>query len=130
MAITLEGTPSFNQGSQPVQVYVIVNQSAFLKIAEDGSLKFNGRVVSGNAYQFSGYNKVELLTGNGAALQVIYNETDLGILGEPGSVVRLVFSRDGFGTATPSQPLKPTSTRQPTLTIQPSVTPTVTPYVP
>ena len=130
MAITLEGTPSFNQGSQPVQVYVIVNQSAFLKIAEDGSVKFNGRVVPGNAYQFSGYNKVELLTGNGAALEVIYNETDLGILGEPGSVVRLVFNRDGYGTSTPSQPLKPTSTRQPTLTIQPSVTPTVTPYVP
>jgi cytoskeleton protein RodZ len=130
MAITLEGTPSFNQGSQPVQVYVIVNQSAFLKISEDGSVKFNGRVIPGNAYQFSGYNKVELLTGNGAALQVIYNETDLGILGEPGSVVKLVFSKDGFGTATPSQPVKPTNTRQPTLTIQPSVTPTVTPYVP
>lgn len=130
MAITLEGTPSFNQGSQPVQVYVIVNQSAFLKISEDGSVKFNGRVIPGNAYQFSGYNKVELLTGNGAALQVIYNETDLGILGEPGSVVKLVFSKDGFGTATPSHPVKPTNTRQPTLTIQPSVTPTVTPYVP
>lgn len=130
MAITLEGTPSFNQGSQPVQVYVIANQSAFLKISEDGSVKFNGRVVPGNAYQFSGYNKVELLTGNGAALQVIYNESDLGILGEPGSVVKLVFSKDGFGTATPSQPVKPTNTRQPTLTIQPSATPTVTPYVP
>jgi cytoskeleton protein RodZ len=130
MAITLEGTPSFNQGSQPVQVYVIVNQGAFLKITEDGSVKFNGRVVPGNAYQFSGYNKVELLTGNGAALQIIFNETDLGILGDPGSVVKLVFSKDGFGTATPSQPVKPTSTRQPTLTIQPSVTPTVTPYVP
>jgi len=130
MAVTIEGTPSFNQGSQPIQLYVIANQRAFLKISEDGSVKFNGRVIPGNAYQFSGYNKIDLLTGNGAALQVIFNETDLGILGEPGSVVRLVFSKNGFATATPSQPAKPTNTRQPTLTIQPSVTPTVTPYVP
>jgi cytoskeleton protein RodZ len=129
-AATVEGTLTFNQGSQPIQVYVIANQRAFMKISEDGSIKFNGRVVSGNAYQFSGYNKIELLTGNGAALQVFYNETDLGILGDPGSVINLVFTKQGFATATPAQPATPVNTRQPTLTIQPSVTPTVTPYVP
>ena len=129
-AIPLEGTLAFNQGSQPIQVYVIANQPAFLKVSEDGSVKFLGRIIAGNAYQFSGYNKVELLTGNGAAMQVIYNETDLGILGEPGSVIRLVFTREGYATPTPAQPATPTNTRQPTLTIQPSVTPTVTPYVP
>ncbi len=130
VAVTVEGTITFNQGSQPIQVYVIANQRAFLKLSEDGSVKFNGRVVPGNAYQFSGYNKIELLTGNGAALQVIYNETDLGVLGEPGSVIHLVFSKDGFTTPTPAKPATPVNTRQPTLTIQPSVTPTVTPYVP
>jgi cytoskeleton protein RodZ len=129
-AATVEGTLTFNQGSQPIQVYVIANQRAFMKISEDGSIKFNGRVVTGNAYQFSGYNKIELLTGNGAALQVFYNETDLGILGDPGSVINLVFTKQGFATATPAQPATPVNTRQPTLTIQPSVTPTVTPYVP
>jgi hypothetical protein len=129
-AATVEGTLTFNQGSQPIQVYVIANQRAFMKISEDGSIKFNGRVVTGNAYQFSGYNKIELLTGNGAALQVFYNETDLGILGDPGSVINLVFTKQGFATATPAQPATPVNTRQPSLTIQPSVTPTVTPYVP
>jgi cytoskeleton protein RodZ len=127
---TLGGTPSYNLGSQPIQVYVVANQIAFLKVTEDGSIKFNGRVVPGNAYQFSGYNKVELVTGNGAALQVYYNATDLGILGEPGNVVRLVFTRTGYGSPTPAQPAAPTSTRQPTLTLQPTSTATVTPYVP
>lgn len=130
VAVTVEGTQTYNQGSQPIQVYVIANQRAFLKVLEDGSVKFNERVVPGNAYQFSGYNRVELTTGNGAALQVIYNETNLGILGDTGSVIRLVFTREGFATATPAQPATATSTRQPTLTLQPSVTPTVTPYVP
>ncbi len=130
VAATVEGTVVFNQGSQPIQVYVIVKQRAFLKVSEDGSVKFNGRAISGNAYQFSGYNKIELLTGNGAALQVFYNQTDLGLLGEPGEVINLVFSREGFATATPARPATPVNTRQPTLTLQPSATPTVTPYVP
>jgi cytoskeleton protein RodZ len=130
IAATIEGTLTFNQGSQPIQVYVIANQRAFLKISEDGSVKFMGRVVPGNAYQFYGYNKIELLTGNGAALQVIYNETDLGVLGDPGSVIHMVFIKDGFATATPAKAATPVNTRQPTLTIQPSITPTVTPYVP
>jgi cytoskeletal protein RodZ len=127
---TTEGTAAFNQGSQPIQVYVIVNQRAFLKVSEDGSVKFNGRTIAGNAYQFSGFNKIELLTGNGAALQVFYNQTDLGLLGEPGEVINLVFTREGFATATPARPATPVNTRQPTLTLQPSATPTVTPYVP
>ncbi len=130
VAATVGGTVVFNQGSQPIQVYVIVNQRAFLKVSEDGSVKFNGRAIAGNAYQFSGFNKIELLTGNGAALQVFYNQTDLGLLGEPGEVINLVFTRDGFATATPARPATPVNTRQPTLTLQPSATPTVTPYVP
>ncbi len=130
VAATVEGTVAYNQGSQPVQVYVIAIKRAFLKVIEDGSIKFNGRVVPGNAYQFSGFNKVELLTGDGAAVQVIFNQTDLGLLGESGEVINLVFTREGFATATPARPATPVNTRQPTLTIQPSVTPTVTPYVP
>ena len=40
VAATVGGTVAFNQGSQPVQVYVIANQRAFLKVSEDGSIKF------------------------------------------------------------------------------------------
>ena len=86
--------------------------------------------MPGNAYQFSGFNKIELLTGNGAAMQVIFNQTELGLLGESGEVINLVFTKQGFATATPARPATPVNTRQPTLTIQPSVTATVTPYVP
>lgn len=123
-------TLAVNTGSQPIQVYVIANQRSLLRVIVDGSEKINERILPGNAYQFSGYSRIELLTGNGSAIRVIYNQTDLGILGETGEVVNLVFTRTEVSTATPSQ--KPTATRTPipTLTLKPSPTPTVTLYVP
>lgn len=125
-----ETTLEVNTGSQPIQVYVIANQRTLLRVKVDGSEKINERILPGNAYQFSGYSRIELLTGNGSAIRVIYNQTDLGILGETGEVVNLVFTRTEVSTATPSQ--KPTATRTPvpTLTLKPSPTPTVTLYVP
>ena len=129
--IPLPETPlEVNTGSQPIQVYVIANQRTLLRVKVDGSEKINERILPGNAYQFSGYSRIELLTGNGSAIRVIYNQTDLGILGETGEVVNLVFTRTEVSTATPSQ--KPTATRTPvpTLTLKPSPTPTVTLYVP
>jgi cytoskeleton protein RodZ len=129
-APSAEVTLNVNTGSQPIQVYVIANQRTLLRVIVDGSEKINERVLPGNAYQFSGYGRIELVTGNGAAIKVIYNQTDLGILGDTGEVVDLVFTKDEMGTATPSQ--KPTATRTlvPTLTLKPSPTPTVTLYVP
>jgi hypothetical protein len=44
-------------------------------------------VVSGGAYLFNGDERIELLTGNGAALQVFLNRQDLGLLGLFGEVV-------------------------------------------
>lgn len=126
----VEGTLAVNTGTQPIQVYVIANQRALLRVIVDGSEKLNERVLPGNAYQFSGFSRIELLTGNGAAIRVIFNQTDMGILGDTGEVVNLVFTRSGISTATPSQKPTATRTRAPTLTLKPSPTPTVTLYVP
>jgi hypothetical protein len=104
-----------------------------MRVTVDTTIAFEGRVVPGNAYPFTGRESIELLTGNGAALQVIYNENDLGTLGIMGEVVDIAFTRDGTvvptaqPTVTPSPTIQQTATRQPTL---PQITPSITPYVP
>jgi len=71
--------------SGPIQVVVIAYQRAYMKITVDGIEVFAGRVVPGNVYSYSGDTKITLLTGNAAALQVYYNQQDLGILGLSGA---------------------------------------------
>jgi len=120
-------------GSAPISVYIVASQRAWMRVTVDTTIVFEGRVVPGNAYPFTGRESIELLTGNGAALQVIYNENDLGTLGIMGEVVEIAFTRDGTvvptaqPTVTPSPTIQPTATRQPTL---PQITPSITPYVP
>lgn len=119
----------------PLQVYVVARQRAWLRVICDDKVKFLGRTVPGNAYAFSGTKRIELATGNAAALQVFYNQTDLGTLGTAGQVVGLVFSPDG-GVMTPTAAFTatPTPTKPATATLLPSVTPqataTITPYIP
>ena len=64
----------------------------------------------------SGQDSIELLTGNAAALQVIYNDQDLGILGIFGEVTKMIYTREGV--------LKPTSVPTPTLSQEEIQTPT------
>ncbi len=124
------------EGSNPLQLYIVANQRAYLKIVADKKEVFNGRVIPGNAYQFSGQEQVELLTGNAAALQVFFNQTDLGTLGSVGEVVSLVFNKQGLTTPTPAFTATATATNKPTPTIvftgtaRPLPTSTVTPYIP
>jgi cytoskeletal protein RodZ len=116
--------------SGPIQVVVIAHQRAYMKITVDGVEVFAGRVVPGNVYSYSGDTKITLLTGNAAALQVYYNQQDLGILGLMGQLASLEFTRDQMVTPTPRFSPTPTSTPRPTLTAQPTATPQPSPTVP
>jgi cytoskeleton protein RodZ len=120
-------------GDAPLQVYVIANQRAFLRVTTDNKEVFNGRVVPGSAYPFSAQDQIELTTGNAAALQVFYNQTDLGTLGTIGQVVNLIFIPGGITTPTPSASATATPTVPSTVTNIPSPTvpsPTITIFVP
>ncbi|MRR30576.1 DUF4115 domain-containing protein [bacterium] len=120
-------------GSAPISVYIVASQRAWMRVTVDTTIVFDGRVVPGNAYPFTGRESIEVLTGNGAALQVIYNENNLGSLGTMGEVVEIAFTRDGTVVPTAQPSMTPTPTTQPTATLQPTVpkiTPSITPYVP
>jgi cytoskeletal protein RodZ len=110
-------------GDGPLNLTISVYQRSFLQVIVDGQVAFSGRVLPGSAYAYSGEESIEILTGNAAGLQVIFNDDDLGRLGFYGEVVNLVFSLDGVLTPTPT--LTPTGTPTPRTT--PTPLPTATP---
>jgi cytoskeleton protein RodZ len=132
---TLAGTLVFTpapDSTAPIQVYVVARYQAWLRVTVDGKIVFTGRVLPGNAYPFAGAQQVELLTGNAAALQVFYNQTDVGSLGLVGQVVNLVFTDTGMvmptaaptPTITKTIPVSPTPAISGTPQVSPSPTPT------
>ena len=119
---TLELTPTFPVvESSKIQLYLVARQRAWVRVIVDGKVEMEGRVVPGSAYLFNADERVELLTGNGAALQVFLNRQDLGPLGIFGEVALRVFTLDGMQTPTPA--VSPTSLPQPSPTPTPTGTP-------
>lgn len=94
-----------------VQVYVSVSQRAWMRVTVDGEIEFEGRVLPGSAYPFIGESQVEVLTGNGAALQIFFGGTDLGQMGEFGQVVNRIYNQQGVQNPTPTSSPTSTTTR-------------------
>lgn len=105
-----------------IQINISVRQRTWMRVVVDGRTEFEGRVIPGSAYQFAGRNQIEILTGNGAALQVFFNQQDLGPLGNFGQVVDRIFAPQGIITATPTITLTPTATLRPSATPSPTRT--------
>ena len=101
-----------------VQVIVVGLERTWVRVTVDGKIELEGRILAGSAYPFDGSERIEVLTGDGSAVQIIYNQTNLGVMGTFGEVVDLIY--------TPENVLKPTPTPLPTPTATPRVTPTAT----
>ena len=131
-ALSTSPTVVVSSGSS-LHLNITINQPTFLRVFEDGKESFNGRVIAGNAYQFNANQTIELLTGNAAALEIVFNQTNLGIMGNFGQELQLIFSAHGIQTPTPVSTNTPTATLPATLTPRPTPTiptPTVTPLIP
>ncbi len=117
----------------PLQVQVIAHMQTYLRVTVDGKVQFDGRAIPGNAYSYGGSNRIDMLIGSAAALQIFFNQQDLGSLGFVGQVLSLTFTKNGVVTPTPQYPPTATRTQAPTSTLRPSPTlptPTVTPFIP
>ncbi len=117
---TPEATPIFTSaaGENPIQIVLIPRQRVWVSVTVDEEVVFEGRLIPGNAYDFSGQEKIEILTGNAAALQLYFNNQDIGPTGLIGQVTNLVFTQSGL--------VLPTPTHTPTITETPQITPTST----
>ena len=116
-------TPVATANAAPLQLYIVAQQRAWMRVTVDGEVEFEGRVLPGNAYTFSGNERILLLTGNGAAIEAYFNQEYLGNLGDMGEVVNLDFSIDGLTIPTPT--ITPTVQSIETPTVTPTPTPTL-----
>jgi cytoskeleton protein RodZ len=100
-----------------VQVTAFIIENAWMRVTVDGKVSFNGRVTPGSVYPFGGNNQIEVLTGSGSAIRILYNQSDLGLMGSLGQVVDRIYTSTSI--------LNPTPTNTPTVTISPIPSKTV-----
>ncbi len=106
-----------------VQVNLVAVERTYMRVTVDGKVKFDGRVTPGNAYPFEAEEQIEVLVGSGAAIRILYNGRDLGLLGAFGQVVSNVYLADEIITPTALPSAIPTDTPKPTATLTPTQTP-------
>ena len=116
-------------GNSPVQVVVVALNSAWVRVTVDGKVKFEERIIPGMVYSYNGNTQIEVLTGDGSAVSILYNQNDLGPMGSFGEVVDRIYAVSAIlnptPTFTPSPTLSPipSATPRPSATLRPSATP-------
>jgi cytoskeleton protein RodZ len=131
--VTVE-IPTQNADAQ-VQLNLVAVERTYMRVVVDGEVAFEGRVVPGNAYPFEAENQIEVLVGSGAAIRIVYNGRDLGLMGTFGQVVNNIYlgteiiTPTALATATATTTLTPTKTAPPTATSRftPTASPSTTP---
>lgn len=109
-----------------VQVNLVAVERTFMRVEVDGEEVFNGRVVPGTAYPFEAEEQIEILVGNGAAIRIVYNGRDLGLLGSFGQVINNIYMADEIITPTVQPTPSPTRTLAVTATVPATLTPVPT----
>lgn len=106
-----------------VQVNLVAVERTYLRVVADGKVVFEGRTIAGNAYLFEAENQIEVLTGSGGAIRLVYNGRDMGLMGGFGQIVHNIYLADGIITPTPLPTPSPTVTVPPSPTLRPTNTP-------
>ncbi|MGD2058096.1 MAG: DUF4115 domain-containing protein [Anaerolineales bacterium] len=103
-----------------VRIELTAVSETWVRLTVDGEQVFQGRMEPGDQLDYTGEEKIELLTGNAGGLRVVFNGQDQGPLGDLAQVVERVWSPRGV--VTPTATVTPT----PTLTPEQSETPSPT----
>ncbi len=109
-----------------VQVNLVAVERTYLRVIADGKIVFEGRVIAGNAYLFEAEEQIEVLTGSGGAIRLVYNGRDMGLMGGFGQIVHNIYRANEIITPTPLPTPSPTVTAPPSPTLRPTNTPTPT----
>ncbi len=103
-----------------VNLQVIAERESWVQVLVDGEEIFKGRMSAGELYDYRGEERVEVFTGNGGGIRVIFNGQDQGLMGDIGQVVTRVWTPRGGQTPTPTQTLTPTASPEMTETATPT----------
>jgi cytoskeleton protein RodZ len=113
--------PTQNVNAQ-VQLNLVAVERTYMRVVVDGKEAFNGRVVPGNAYPFEAEDQIEVLVGSGAAIRIVYNGRDMGLMGTFGQVLNNIYTNTEIITPTAMPTATPTITPTPTNTVPPTAT--------
>jgi cytoskeleton protein RodZ len=109
-------------GNEKIQIQLVILQRTYVRVIVDNILAFEGRLLPGSVKLFGGELSIEVITGNAAGVEVIYNQRDLGAMGLFGEAVDRVFTAEGIATPTPTITLTPTPSNTPEATSTPTPT--------
>ena len=73
-----------------------------VRVTVDGALEFQGMLQRGERRDYFADEQVELTTGNGAGVRVLFNQRDEGIMGVFGEVVTWTFLPNSVSTSAPT----------------------------
>jgi transcriptional regulator with XRE-family HTH domain len=85
-----------------VQLTLLAEQRSFVRVTVDGALEFQGMLQRGERRDYFADEQIELTTGNGAGVRVLFNQRDEGIMGEFGEVVTWTLSPNSMSTPAPA----------------------------
>ena len=102
--------------TDPITIILLPRQRLWVQVTVDDELVFQGRLLPGNVYDYSGQEQIDILTGNAGALQILFNNQDIGSPGLIGRVASLSFTESGL--------VLPPPTSTPAFTETPVTTPT------
>jgi cytoskeletal protein RodZ len=103
-----------------VNLQVIAERESWVQVLVDGKEVFRGRMRAGEQSDYLGEERVEVFTGNGGGIRVIFNGQNQGLMGYIGQVVIRVWTPRGGQTPTPTQTLTPTASPEMTETVTPT----------
>jgi cytoskeleton protein RodZ len=123
-------------GQGPVQIVAVASASTWVRISVDGKAQFEGRMTPGAAYSYDGSTQIEVVTGDGSAVSITYNQNELGPMGNFGEVVDRIYTANAVLNPTPTYTPTPTKSPIPSATLRPTATsrfsplPSQTPTIP
>jgi cytoskeleton protein RodZ len=120
-SIEEEALPLFTpvSSSAAINIILVPRQQLWVQVTADYQVVFQGRLLPGNAYDFKGEERIDILTGNAGSLQIIFNDQDIGSQGLVGQVVSLSFTDTGLVLPPPTSTPTITETPEPTMTPTP-----------
>ena len=116
---TLEPPPLLTLRGR-VNVQLVIEQRAWVRLLVDGSEQYSDRAVAGEVLEFQGQQTIEVITGNGGGVRVFFQGEDLGLMGEFGDAVVRIWAEQGLITPTATATLPATATQAAQATATPA----------
>jgi transcriptional regulator with XRE-family HTH domain len=105
-----------------VNVQLIIEQRAWVRVLVDGAERYSGRAEPGEILEFQAQQTIEVITGNGGGVRVFFQGQDVGLMGEFGDAVVRLWGESGVITTTPTATTPPTATQPARATAAPAAT--------